>query len=103
MNYHPNLLKVFTQSELDLMIQKADYSLDKDGFVNVMLVRTSKIFVEIFVDCEAQEVGHALIALLYSDDKENSYPSILSKEFFWKVFCEAEQIETCNSYINLEL
>jgi len=103
MKYYANLLKVFSQNELDDMIQKADYSLDENGFVSVMLVRTKKIFVEIYVDCEAEDIGHALISLLYSSDMENSYPSSLSKELFWRVFSEDEQIVTYDLCLSLEL
>jgi hypothetical protein len=103
MRYHPNLLKVFTQDELDQMIEKADYSLDKNGFVNIMLVRTTKIFVEIFVDCEAEEIGPALIGVLDSNTDEIKYPPKLSKEIFWIIYSQSNQISPYDSCVSLDL
>jgi len=59
--YHPKLLKIFSTDELDLLAQDACYSLDKDEQINVLIVNTDKIMVEIFTDCETKGEDHALI------------------------------------------
>lgn len=82
--YHPKLLKIFSTNELDLLAQDACYSLDKDGQINVLIVNTDKIIVEIFTDCEAKDEDHALITLL--DGCSYDYPNKLTKDEFWKVF-----------------
>lgn len=82
--YHPKLLKIFLTDELDLLAQDACYSLDKDEQINVLIVNTDKIIVEIFTDCEAKEENPALITLL--DNCGYDYPNKLTKDEFWKVF-----------------
>ena len=88
--YHPKLLKIFSTDELDLLAQDTCYSLDKDGQINVLIVNTDKIIVEIFTDCEAKDENHALIALL--DDCGHDYPNRLTKDEFWEVFQSSNMV-----------
>lgn len=60
------------------------YSLDKDGQINVLIVNTDKIIVEIFTDCEAKDEDHALITLLNGCGYD--YPNRLTKDEFCEVF-----------------
>lgn len=96
--FHPNMLKVFSQKELLLMEKTSSYSRDKDGYINVMLVRTDKVFVEIFVDCEAENVGHALISNLQGDN----LPPRLSKEQFWEIYCNSKAREVANCVLEID-
>lgn len=82
--YHPKLLKIFSAEELDLLVQDACYSLDKDEQINVLIVNTDKIIVEIFTDCETKGEDYTLITLL--DNCGYDYPNILTKDEFWEVF-----------------
>ena len=82
--YHPKLLKIFSTYELNLLAQDACYSLDKDEQINVLIVNTDKIIVEIFTDCEAKDEDPALITLL--DNCGYDYPNRLTKDEFWEVF-----------------
>ena len=90
-NYHPKMLKIFTKEELDCLEKEADYSVNEDGFINVMLVNTDKIMVEIFIDCEAKDEECALISLL--DNCGYAYPKRLTKDEFWKVYLESNAIK----------
>ena len=97
--YHPKLLKIFSQDELDLLIAGACYSLDRYGQIDVIIVNTDKIIVEIYTDCEAKEYDHALITLL--EDCGNQYPESLSKEKFWEIFIHSSNVPFY--HINLDL
>lgn len=96
--FHPNMLKVFSQKELLLMEKMSSYSRDKDGYINVMLVRTDKVFVEIFVDCEAENIGHALISNLLCDD----LPTRLSKEEFWEIYSNSQAREVADCVLEID-
>jgi len=90
--YHPKLLNLFTQAELNLLIQDSIYSLDKSDRVDVIVSLNTKIDVEIYIDCKAENSDIALISLL--DDKGYSYPKVITKEIFLKVFNESEVVKT---------
>ena len=98
--FHPNMLKIFRKEELLELYKISDYSKDRDGNIDVMLVRTDKIFVEIFVDCEAKDVGHALINNL---DSDNGFPIRLSKEQFWEIFTLSKPIKVCDCEFEVAL
>lgn len=86
--YHPKMLAIFTQEELDCLEKESDYSINKDGYIDVMIVNTDKIMVEIFIDCEAKKKEYAIIALL--DDCGYNYPNQLTKDEFWKVYLDSK-------------
>ena len=46
--FHQRFLNIFELDELNLMKSHADFSANKNGFIDVMLVRTDKVFVEIY-------------------------------------------------------
>lgn len=81
--FHPDLLKVFSEEELLRMQSHSLCSIDEEGRIKVMLVYTDEIFAEIFVDCEAKKVGHALIHDL---DRDDGLSPRLSKERFWEIY-----------------
>jgi len=96
--FHPNMLKVFSQEELLLMEKTSSNSRDKDGYIDVMLVRTDKVFVEIFVDCEAEHIGHALINNLQGDN----LPTRLSKEQFWEIYSNSKAREVADCVLEID-
>ncbi|OHD86424.1 MAG: hypothetical protein A2W82_04850 [Sulfurimonas sp. RIFCSPLOWO2_12_36_12] len=83
--YHPKILKLFAKDELDTLAEKAFHSVDDDGFVNIIVVCTDKISVEIFVSSEE----HALIERLDSE----KVPNRLTKEEFWDIFSRSKAQE----------
>ena len=84
--YHPKLLKIFTKEELDLIIKDAEYSVNKDYQINVILVVTDKIIAEIYTDMDAKQLDHALIENFLSYDEYKDLPAMLTKEQFWEAF-----------------
>ncbi len=80
--YHKKLLKVFSEEELDQLMKSGIHSIDKDGFVNVIVVMTDKIDAEILTDCEAKHEDKALIINANQYDEEY----FMTKEKFWNLF-----------------
>jgi S-methylmethionine-dependent homocysteine/selenocysteine methylase len=80
--YHSKLLKLFNKNELDLLMKNGIHSIDKEEFVNVIVVMTDKIDAEILTDCEAKYKDKALIINANQNDSEY----FMSKEKFWNLF-----------------
>lgn len=89
--YHPKLLKIFTKEELDCLEKEGMNSIDKNGYINNMLISRDKIMVEIFTDCEAEKEETAIILLL--DDRGYKYPNRLTKDEFWKVYLDSKVVK----------
>lgn len=90
LHYHPKLLNLFTKEELNKIIACSTYSVNEEGFVNVIIVFTDKVTAEIYTDCEAQYLDAALIDNL--DTQTSELPIRLSKEKFLEVFSTATHV-----------
>ena len=90
LKYHPKLLKIFTKAELDLLMKDAEYSIDKDYQVNVIVVVTDKIIAEIYTDMDAKKLDHALIENFLSYGEYRNLPGMLTKDQFWEVFLKSK-------------
>ena len=94
MIYHPKILKLFNEYELEDIMKDSIYSLDKSKRVDVIVSLNTKIDVEIYTDCEAKSNDKALISIL--DDRGYNYPKVITKEIFIKAFYESMSIKvTC--------
>ena len=87
LHYHPKLLNLFSKEELDKIIACSTFSVNEEGFVDVIIVFTDKVTAEIYTDCEAQNLDIALIDNLGIPISE--LPIKLSKEKFLEVFSTA--------------
>jgi len=99
--FHQRFLNIFELDELNLMKSHADFSANKNGFIDVMLVRTDKVFVEIYTDGKSKELGYALIAVLDSED--NDLPLILTKDEFWSIYKSSKVVPTTDYSFELDL
>jgi len=90
LKYHPKLLKLFTKAELDILIKDAEYSIDKDYQINVIVVVTDKIIAEIYTDIDAKQLDYALIENFLSYGEYKDLPVMITKDQFWEVFLKSK-------------
>ncbi|WP_434581561.1 hypothetical protein MLC52_05435 [Sulfurimonas sp. NW15] len=89
--YHPKLLKIFTEEELNILMQECDYSVNKKSYIHILHIYRDIIHAEIFTDCEAEQEDVALILRL--DDYEHDKSALLSKDEFWQIYMKSKNKE----------
>ncbi len=101
LKYHPKLLKIFTKTELALIIKNADFSYDDDNLVDVIVIHTNKIIAEIYTDLSAEKLDHALILNLKSKEEYKDLPDMLTKEQLMDAYINSEAIKSIDIGLNV--
>lgn len=81
---HPKIECLFTEDEFVLLCEKLLLelvSVDHEGYINAIVILSDILEADIFIDCSAQALDHALIANLKSSEKAYFSP----KEFIAKL------------------
>ena len=92
--YHPNMFKIFTEKELDLLQKCAASFIDEDGYIGLMYLCIDKITcVEIYTGSIGGGEEVIIEDLEAFAEYDHDYPIYLTKNEFWDLFINSKQTE----------
>lgn len=82
--YHSKLLKILTIQQLNQLMEHSIASIDNDGKVIVIFSFMDFGCFEIYCDCDAENLDHALISVC--DDNNENESTHVDSDTFWKKY-----------------